>query len=493
MTDRQSSYRQILRATSLIGVASGINVIFQVVRVKVLAVLLGPSGMGLFGMYYSIMSTASSLAGMGISSSAVRQIAEARSQGNEQRIGEVVYVFRVLTIGLGAIGATALFILREPIAQWTFGHTENAAMVGWLAIGVFISVASQSLSALLQGYRRIGDQARLQVWSGAASTLLAIGAIAWLGKEGIIIFVVAMPFIVMLLAWFYARRVGLTVKRVEPRVFGTHARRLISLGITIMAAGVLQGWALLALRSHITQNLGLDATGLFQAAWALSFVYMSFVLEAMGRDYYPHLTEHVADRQKAVQLMREQVNVAIILIGPLLIGMIAFSPIIVDLLYAHSFRDAVPLMQWMGLGNFLKVISWPLAFVLLAQSRPVIFIALEIMWIGSFLGIAWLAQSIGLHGVGIAFMGAYALYLFVLYWVSRLLIGFSFNSFNLRLLIGYGTLTGSVFLSAQYNFTAGYIVGALAMIVALLTSYTKLKHMLNKDPLRLLLDKFIVK
>ena len=491
MSEQPSSYRQILRATSIIGVASGVNIVFQIIRVKVLAVLLGPGGMGLFGMFQSMLTTATSLAGMGISSSAVRQIAEARSNGDEQRISEVVYVLRVLTIGLGALGAAAVFMLREPIAQWTFGDTSHAVLVGWLGIGVFVGVASQSLSALLQGYRRIGDQARLQVWSGVLSTVLAIGAIAWLGRDGIIIFVVAMPFIAMLLAWHYARQIGLTVKRVALQPFKAEARRLVSLGLMIMVAGALQGWALLALRSHITQTLGIDATGLFQAAWALSFVYMGFVLDAMGKDYYPHLTEHVADKEKTVQLMQEQINVALILIGPLVIGMIAFAPLIIDLLYTRSFRDAIPVIQWMGIGNLLKVVTWPLGFILLIHTRKGLFIALEVIWVSVFLGVSWLLSGVfGLTAVGIGFVSAYLLNLMAIFVSCRKLTGFGFNQKNIRIILFYGALAFISFFTASYEIVMGYAVGTVALSVATWGSYKKIVEMIGEDPLRALFNRF---
>lgn len=490
LTEELSSARKILRATSIIGVASGINLIFQVLRVKVLALLLGPTGMGLFGMYQSILATASSLAAMGTNVSAIRQIAEARANDEQRRLGEITYVLRVLTIGLGAIGAAIVFMLRASIAHWTFGSTANAEAIGWLSIGVFVTVASQSLSALLQGYRRIGDQARLQVWSGALSTVLAIGAIALLGMDGVVVFVVAMPFVAVMLAWTFARSIGLTVSRLQLRSFALEARSMIEMGLAVMTAGALQGWALLAVRSHITQEFGLDTTGLFQSAWVLSFIYLNFVLDAMGKDYYPHLTEHVDDKPKAVGLICDQIDIAMILVGPLIIAMIAFAPVIVDILYSHSFRDAVPLVQWMGLGNFLKIMCWPIGFVILAQGRSTLFLGLELTWIAMLLGIALaLEKPLGLSGFGVAFTIAYALNFVALYLIGRSTVGFQFSRSNFRMFAGYTVLVIATFLAARYSLKAGYTFGAVSFIVASSISYGKLKNILNRDPIALAIEK----
>ena len=48
-----------------------------------MAMLLGPAGFGLFGLYGSIANLTQSLAGMGINSSGVRQIAEAVGSGDK--------------------------------------------------------------------------------------------------------------------------------------------------------------------------------------------------------------------------------------------------------------------------------------------------------------------------------------------------------------------------------------------------------------------------
>ena len=55
MTDKPSSYRRMLKTSSIIGGASVVNVLIGLVRTKVLAVLLGPTGVGLVSLYFGLM------------------------------------------------------------------------------------------------------------------------------------------------------------------------------------------------------------------------------------------------------------------------------------------------------------------------------------------------------------------------------------------------------------------------------------------------------
>jgi len=72
------TYGQILKSSALIGGSSVLNVAIRIFHTKVMAVLLGPAGFGLMGLYGSITDLSTNIAGMGINSSGVRQIAEAR-------------------------------------------------------------------------------------------------------------------------------------------------------------------------------------------------------------------------------------------------------------------------------------------------------------------------------------------------------------------------------------------------------------------------------
>ena len=48
------SHRQIFRSSAIVGGASVINMAIGIIKVKVLAVLLGPAGVGLMGLYQTI-------------------------------------------------------------------------------------------------------------------------------------------------------------------------------------------------------------------------------------------------------------------------------------------------------------------------------------------------------------------------------------------------------------------------------------------------------
>ena len=63
---KRTSYGEILKSTALVGGSSALNIGIGIVRIKAMAMLLGPAGFGLMGLYSSIVDLAQSVASMGV-------------------------------------------------------------------------------------------------------------------------------------------------------------------------------------------------------------------------------------------------------------------------------------------------------------------------------------------------------------------------------------------------------------------------------------------
>jgi PST family polysaccharide transporter len=180
-----------LRSSALIGGSSAINIGIGIVRTKVMAILLGPAGFGLFGLYGSVSDLALSVAGMGVNSSGVRQIADAVGSGDMERIARTTIVLRRASLLLGVLGAALLALFSQRISRLTFGTAQHATAICLLGAAVLLRLISAGQTALIQGLRRISDLARLNVFGAAFGTVSAIALVSWLGQDGIVLSLVA--------------------------------------------------------------------------------------------------------------------------------------------------------------------------------------------------------------------------------------------------------------------------------------------------------------
>ncbi|MFN7183323.1 MAG: O-antigen translocase [Thermomonas haemolytica] len=414
-----NSYRQILRSSSIIGGASVINIAVGLLRMKAAALLLGPAGVGLIGLLQNMLGTAAGIAGLGVGNVGTRQIAEASASGDVQAVAATRRALFWLTLALAVLGALLFWLLRGELAARVLGEGARARDVGWLALGVGLTVAAASQSALLNGMRRIADLARISIGSALLSTLVAVVAVWRWGEGGILAFVLAAPAASFLLGHWYVAKLGrLHAPRSSLPQLVVQWRAMLRLGAAFMASGLVVNLGQLLVRALIQRDAGAEALGHFQAAWLISMTYLGFVLGAMGTDYYPRLTAAIRDPQAVNRLVNEQTEVALLLAGPAFLALLALAPWIIQLLYSSAFVESVAILRWQVLGDVLKVAAWPLGFILLAAGEGRIYMLSESLAIAVFVAlVALLLPRLGVVSTGVAFLGMYLAYL---PWVHRL-------------------------------------------------------------------------
>src|SRR5262245_4068824 len=124
MSDAPSSRVPALKSAAVIGGSTVVVMLIRVVRTKVIALLLGPIGVGVEALLDSVVTLSRTLFDCGVTSSAVRQVSVAASSHSDRRIALTVYVLRRVCFALGLIGATTLFAARALVSQLTFGNTD---------------------------------------------------------------------------------------------------------------------------------------------------------------------------------------------------------------------------------------------------------------------------------------------------------------------------------------------------------------------------------
>ena len=473
-----TSHRQIFKSSAIIGGASAINIVIGIIKVKVLAVLLGPVGVGLMGLYQNIMSMASTLAGCGIGSSGVRQLAA--SAGEASTLAIVRRTLWLSNLILGLAGTLILWALREPVARWVFGDTAHASEVGWLGLGVLLTLIAGSQTALLQGLRRIGDLARVKILSAFFGALAGIALIYWLGEDGVLWFALTAPLVSILVAAHYAARLPKPQIPYDWQAISQQWQAMLKLGIPLMAAGLLTLGTQLAARSIILRELGLEASGYFQAAWAISMTYIGFVLGAMGADYFPRLTAAINDHPQARKLVNEQTEMALLLAGPVLLAMITLAPWVIHLLYAASFAPATEVLRWQVMGDIFKIASWPMGFILLAQGRGGVFIGTELIWNAAYLGsLALGIREQGLIIAGLSFWFAYLVYFLVMTVVAAKLIAYKAKPRTWMFTLSLMLAGGMVIYLAMQSPASGYLSGVVAILATGIYSLSRLDGLVD--------------
>jgi antigen flippase len=315
-----------------------------------------------------------------------------------------------------------------------------------------------------------------------------------LRDDGVAPSLVAVAAMTLLTAWWYSRKIrlsspSLTVPQVKQEALG-----LLNLGVAFMASGLMTMGAAYVIRLIILRTIGVEATGLYQSAWTLGGLYIGFILQAMGADFYPRLTASANDNTACNRMVNEQARVGLLLGGPGAIGTLTFAPVVIALFYSAKFGAAVELLRWICLGAALRVLTWPMGFVILAKGRKGLFFWSELAWTIVNVGLTCACVPVfGLAGAGIAFAWSYIFHGVLIYHIVRRLSGFSWSAENRHTSLFFAALITAVFASFYiFPFELALCVGLLACIVSSGHSYHRLIRLVPLDrimrPLRPLLN-----
>lgn len=100
---KNDSYNHILRYTGLFGGVQGLNILVGIVRNKLVAMILGPDGMGLISLFNSTIKLVSDSTNFGVSVSAVKNISEDLDSGDEQMLEEHIKFLRSFSLLVGLL------------------------------------------------------------------------------------------------------------------------------------------------------------------------------------------------------------------------------------------------------------------------------------------------------------------------------------------------------------------------------------------------------
>lgn len=427
-----SSSEQILRSSLLTGLGSGADLALRLIRTKAIALLLGPSGVGLISLFNAIAETIHGPAAAGFGASGVQQVA--RHAGSGDALRRDLFVIRALLAGLACAGALVLLLGRGPIAQLSFSDASRAGDVGLLAAVVLLTALAASNTTILQGLRRIRALAVITVTSAVISTAATVLLLLAFGERAIVPSLVVTALVTAAVSFWHVRDLPFRAPAGAWQVLLQDGRGLLALGSIFLVTHLLTVLTDYAVRLMVLQSLEIQGAGLYQAAWTLGGTYVGFVLGAMATDFYPRLSAAADDHLACNRLVNEQVEVGLLLAGPGILACLTFAPWLVSLCYSREFAPAVDLFRLLLVGMLLRVVAWPLGYILRAKRHGAAVLWTEIAKNATQLILSLLLiQRFGLVGAGLAFILTYVVCLGLMLATSRALTGFRFSSSNLLL------------------------------------------------------------
>lgn len=485
MEKKPSSYNQILRSTSIFGGSQVITIILGIIRTKIGAILLGPSGMGIIGVFQSIIDLMRSGYGFGIDTAAVRDVAAANSTEDENKLTETVSLFQKLFFLSALIGLIGCVIFCYPISLWAFDDGAYSIHIALLSISIFFAILTTGRSSILQGMRKIRYMAQASIIGSIISLAITFPLYYFLGTQGITPYFILINIAAFASVNYFYKKLNIETTKISYHEAYIAGRETLKFGLYVVVAGLIGTFSMFLIRGIIIRNIDIDAAGLFQSAWTITTVYLALILRSMGTDFFPRLSSIIDNNKEANRLVNEQSYITLLIVSPLIVGMIVFSGLAISILYSSDFSYADNVLRWQLVGTFLKVLSWPLAFIMLAKNKGRIFLITEIIFYAIYLlSCYFFIDRYGLDITGIGYLAAYIVYLPTVFIIGKRISGFGWNKEIWQMVIVNSIFITAAFCVCMYCNQYEFLFGGVLLVLTLGYSFVKLRKVFGIDDLR---------
>lgn len=485
MTEQQSSYRQIMKATSIFGGVQVFNILISIIRSKIIAVLLGPTGMGIAGLFTSTTGMIGSLSNMGLKTSAVKNVAAADTSGDTERVGTVVAVLKRLVWITGILGTLVTLILAPWLSELAFGNRDYTIGFIWISITLLFSQINSGQLVILQGMRKLKYLAKASLAGTAVALLISIPFYYFLRLDGIVPGIIITSVSTLLFSWYFSSKIKIRKPVIKKSIFLSEGSDMLRMGIMLSLSSIISLGASYLVRIFISHKGGVDQVGLYNAGFAIINTYVGMVFTAMATDYFPRLSGIINDREKARNTVNGQAEVALLILAPILTVFLIFINWVIILFYSTKFIGVNNMIHYAALGMFFKAISWPIGYMFIASGNTKLFFYNELI-----ANIYTLAFNIigynygGLDGLGISFIAGYLIYFIQVYVIAKVKYGFTYYD-NFYKLFGTQFITGiSCFLVIKLlDGPYLYIPGSLLILFSVFFSFRELDKRMGLIPL----------
>ena len=467
MAGKSSVSRMAMKAMGIFGGVQVVGILCSIVRVKLVAMWLGPTGVGLFNLYNRALEMVHTATNLSIRQSSVPDISQAAEDEDKTRLQRMITGVRRWTHWLALAGVIILCALAPLLSQLTFGDGDHIWGFVALSAALLFNTVTNGELAVMQGLQKMKRLANATMWGTVFGLVVSIPLFYFLRQDSVIPSIIAYAAGCLIFAYLFRDRDYPAVKMSvsETAVMGKGFVKLgvymtIGTFVSILMDYVFNAW----LNVHVDTK----EVGFYGAGYTLFNKYTGLVLTALGMEYFPRLSSVAHSAKRLTVYVVKEINVAMMVMAAIVPLFLLLRSEVVNLLYSEEFQVILTFVSWGLLGTVFRTFSWCLAFVILAKGDGRTFVVTEtisdVIGLGLNIGcyLLW-----GLNGLGIAFMAWYIIYsvMMLVVYVMRYHLKLGWGA----LLSTGGTLAASAVVMwsmENQQLWLGVVITAISLIVS---------------------------
>lgn len=391
------------------------------ISVKMVALIIGPSGIALLGQLSNFSSIIMTVACGGINTGVTKYIAEYKE--SDATIKKLLSTAIRITLWCSFACGILMVIFHNTLSNLIMRNSEFGYVFVYFGLTIFLYALNMLLSSILDGYKEFKKYVAVNIVGSIVGLVFTLAFVFLFGLKGALISAVTFQSVMFFISLWMVRKLPWLNKSYFTVKFDkVIARKYFRYTLMTLATAATVPVSQLLLRGYVISNISSVEAGWWEAMNRISNMYLMVITTSFSVYYLPRLSE-IKDK---IELRNEIFKAYKIIVPVLLLGFIAvyFSRfIVIRVLFTKEFLSMENLFIWQLIGDFFKICSWLLAYLMIAKAMTRIYITTEIIFSLLFVFLGFVFMKInGVVGLTQALTINYVLYFICMLIVFRKLI-----------------------------------------------------------------------
>jgi len=409
---------EITRVFSLTAVSTFIKMLTGFVSTKIVSVFAGPAGIALVGQLQNFTSIILNLSNGGITNGIVKYVAEYKD--NKEVLKKYTSSSYTLTLLFSGVCAILMIVFNHKLSNIVFG--DGSYRFVFLVFGFSVTFYSLNilLISILNGLKRFKKYVIINIAGSIIGMVFTIVLAMLMGVKGALIALVTYQSVVLIVTYLMVRHEDWLNKEYFQIIWNKpELKAMVKFSIMALVTTITLPIVQMLLRNYVIEQISVEAAGYWEGMNRLSAAYLVFVSTSFAVYYLPKLSEcktNLATRYEIKNVISFVAPIVFIIF--LLIYL--FKKQIIMLLYTEQFLPMDQLFLPQLVGDFLKIVSWSLSYILLAKSMMREYVVLELLTPTIFLLMSYYLVNIyGVLGISYSYVISIVIYFAALLFIFR--------------------------------------------------------------------------
>lgn len=399
----------LIKTSFFTSISTAVTFISGFIVTKVVAVKIGPAGVAYVGQFQNSIAVLALFSTFAITVGVVKYISGNKDDRVKQ---QQVITTAISIILLGSFGVSLIVISGSVFFSKAIFHSTDFWVV-YLMYGLFVAInALNSLfSAVLNGFKEIRNLTIVNIATSLTGILFTVFFAYTLGVKGVLIAFNFTALVVFFINIYFIRKLNWISWKPNFRKWDKKMVRLL-FAFTVM--GLTSGFAAPAMqffvRNRIITEFSIVDAGCWQAITRISDYYLTFITTVLSVYYLPRLSE-IKDNAEMRKEIIQGYKIILPAVGILALLIWLCKIWVVQILFTTDFLPMLPLFKYQLLGDFFKIGSWLVAYIMISKALTKTFIFTEILFSLSFVLFSYFFMNrYGVIGATYAFCINYGIY-----------------------------------------------------------------------------------